>query len=221
MVRHILFDIDNTLYPASSLMDKKIADRMFGFIADFLSLPLPEAIALQRQRRKYYGTTLEWLEAEYGFVDRAYYFSVVHPPSELEELTPDPQLRSFLQSLGLPMTILTNAPMEHAERVLNFFNIADLFLNVFDITYHNGIGKPKAQCFLRTLNAVHKTVDETLFADDCLDYVQGFAALGGFAVLVDEQQRHTAISETARAAGRRIQSITSIYALPGLLHGDV
>ena len=44
MIRHLLFDIDNTLYSASNLMERRISERMFQFIADFLSVPLEEAI---------------------------------------------------------------------------------------------------------------------------------------------------------------------------------
>ena len=111
MIQHILFDLDNTLYSASNLMEQRIAERMFQFIADFLSIPLEEAIRRQRARRQYYGTTLEWLEAEYQFNDRERYFAAVHPDSEIAELQPDPLLRDFLISLQLPMTVLTNAPM--------------------------------------------------------------------------------------------------------------
>ena len=70
MIGHLLFDIDNTLYSASNLMERRISERMFQFIADFLSVPLEEAIKLQRARRHNYGTTLEWLESEYHFNDR-------------------------------------------------------------------------------------------------------------------------------------------------------
>ena len=212
MIRHILFDLDNTLYPKSNLMDKKITERMFLFIADFLKISFDEARILQRQHRTSYGTTLEWLETEHGLIDREAYFAAVHPPSELQELTPDPQLRAFLQSLDMPLSILTNAPMAHAERVLRFFNIYDLFIGIFDITYHNGAGKPQPDCFLNTLHAVHKTVEETLFLDDYPVYVKAYKALGGQAVLIDEPRKYTHFyTETG------IHSIGSIYELPDIL----
>ena len=212
MIQHILFDLDNTLYPASNLMEQRITERMFQFIADFLSIPLEEAIRRQRARRQYYGTTLEWLEAEYQFNDRERYFAAVHPDSEIAELQPDPLLRDFLISLQLPMTVLTNAPIAHAERVLRFFHIRDLFLGVFDITYHHGKGKPHSEAYLKTLAAVHKTVAETLFLDDSPAYITGFTQLGGQGILVDEKER---CSEFSKTSG--IPSIKSIYELPSLL----
>lgn len=212
MIRHLLFDIDNTLYSASNLMEQRISERMFQFIADFLAIPLEEAIRLQRARRGSYGTTLEWLECEYHFNDRDTYFAAVHPASEISELQPDPHLRDFLISLQMPMTVLTNAPMAHAERVLNFFNISDLFLGIFDISYNQGKGKPQPTAFTKPLAAVHKTVDETLFLDDCPAYVQGFVQIGGRSVLIDEKERCTDFTKTSG-----IPSIKSIYELPPLL----
>jgi len=212
MIGHILFDVDNTLYSASNLMEQRIAERMFQFIADFLKVPLNEAIRLQKARRQNYGTTLEWLEQEHGFTDRDTYFKAVHPDTELAELKPDPNLRNFLISLKLPMTVLTNAPMAHAERILNFFNIRDLFLGVFDISYHNGKGKPWPDAFINTLAAVHKTIEETLFLDDCPAYAEGFIQLGGRSVLVDEKERCV---DFCKKSG--IPSIKSIYDLPPLL----
>ena len=212
MIGHLLFDIDNTLYSASNLMERRISERMFQFIADFLSVPLEEAIKLQRARRHNYGTTLEWLECEHHLNDRDTYFEAVHPDSEISELQPDPNLRNFLLSLQMPMTVLTNAPMAHAERVLNFFNISDLFLGVFDISYNQGKGKPQPEAFTKPLAAVHKTVEETLFLDDCPAYVQGFVKIGGRSILIDEKERCT---DFTKASG--IPSIKSIYELPPLL----
>lgn len=212
MIGHLLFDIDNTLYSASNLMERKISERMFQFIADFLAVPLEEAIRLQKARRHNYGTTLEWLECEYHFNDRNAYFEAIHPVSEISELQPDPNLRNFLISLQLPMTVLTNAPMAHAERVLKFFNISDLFLGVFDISYNEGKGKPQPDAFIKPLTAVHKTAAETMFLDDSPAYVQGFVAIGGNSVLIDEKKRYTDFTQKSG-----IPSIKSIYELPPLL----
>ena len=102
--------------------------------------------------------------------------------------------------------------MAHAERVLNFFNISDLFLGVFDISYNQGKGKPQPEAFTKPLAAVHKTVEETLFLDDCPAYVQGFVKIGGRSILIDERERCT---DFTKASG--IPSIKSIYELPPLL----
>lgn len=221
MIHHLLLDLDNTLYPASEAMDAGITHRMIGFVASYLGVSVEEATALRLaaiRGAKPYGTTLEWLKAEHRLADENAYFEAVHPESEIAELTPDPKLGPYLVSLGLPLTLLTNAPMAHAKRVLAFFGIEDIFLGVFDLTFHNGRGKPHRNSFLDTLKAVGHTVDDTIFVDDQPKYVRGFKALGGRAILVDESGRNAAI-----AAEEGFGHIISIYGLRDLLtaRGDI
>ncbi|HHU37122.1 MAG TPA: HAD-IA family hydrolase [Treponema sp.] len=212
MIKHLLLDLDNTLYPASGGMDAGISSRMQQFVANFLEIPLKEAIEQRAKNVVNYGTTLEWLKLQHGLKDAQAYFDAVHPENELDELQKDTELRPYLLSLELPMTLLTNAPMSHAARVLSFFNISDVFLGVFDLTYHDGKGKPHPESFLNTLQAVGKTVKESLFVDDHPKYVRGYKALGGSAVIVDEQNRHETLAQK-----EGFGHIKSIYELKGWL----
>lgn len=216
MIRHLLLDLDNTLYPASDRMDAGIARRMLEFVASFLNVPFEEGAHLRQKGIPAYGTTLEWLKAEHGLTDETAFFEAVHPESETEELNPDPALRDYLRSLGLPMTLLTNAPMAHATRVLDFFNIRDLFSGIYDLTFHNGKGKPHPSSFLDTLAAAGYTVDETLFVDDHPKYVSGYKSLGGKAVLVDEKGQYEKFAQT-----EGFGHIKSIYELADLLKSGV
>ena len=61
---HLLFDMDNTLYPASSAMDKGITRRMLECVADFFHCDMEEAIKLRSERIVHYSTTLESLRSE-------------------------------------------------------------------------------------------------------------------------------------------------------------
>lgn len=196
MIGHLLLDLDNTLYPASGGMDKGITLRMMTFIAEFLDLSLEEAQIQRAQALPNYGTTLEWLKFERGLTNEQGYYDAIHPPSEIDELQKDLNLRPFLKSLHIPMTLLTNAPMSHAQRLLNFFDISDIFLGIFDLTYHKGVGKPHPDCFLSTLDAVGHTVSDTIFVDDHPKYTRGYKSLGGRAILVDESGKHEALART-------------------------
>jgi len=215
MIRHLLLDLDNTLYPASGAMDEGITNRMLAFVASWLKVPPEEAQRLRREGLNECGTTLEWLRTRHGLADMSAFFEAVHPESEVGELTADPNLRPYLISLGLPMTLLTNAPMIHATRVLDFFNIRDLFAGIYDLTFHNGKGKPHASSFLDTLKASGFTVEETLFVDDLPKYCRGYRAVGGKAVLVDERDQYAEIAKN-EGFGR----IASIYGLAELLKKD-
>ena len=99
MISHLLFDLDNTLYPETAAMNQGITRRMLVYTAGFLGVTYDEAVALRRQRLPLYGTTLEWLRNEHGLTDVSGYFNAVHPPEEVDELQPDPDLRTLLLSL--------------------------------------------------------------------------------------------------------------------------
>ncbi|WP_039915556.1 HAD-IA family hydrolase [Treponema phagedenis] len=212
MIKHLLFDMDNTLYSCTNKIDEAIGKRMIQFAADFLNTTYEHAKELRKTEKIKYVTTLQWLKLGYGFKDDDAYFNAVHPEYEINELEPDPNLRSFLLALNMPMTVLTNAPMMHAERVLKFFNIYDIFLGIFDISFHNGNGKPHPDCFYNTLKQVNKTVEETLFLDDYPHYLLGFKNIGGRIALIDEKNKYEDFAKE-----HSIPVLKTIYELPKLL----
>ena len=183
---HLLFDMDNTLYPASSDMDKGITRRMLECVADYFHCDMEQAIALRAERIVHYSTTLEWLRAE-GLTDIEGFLAHVHPDNEADELQPQPKLRDFLISLNMPMSILTNAPHEHADRVLAKLGVEDLFEAVTDIRDAGFNGKPYPDSYLAALRKVGASLEETLFLDDMQKYTDGWVALGGTAVLIGDK----------------------------------
>lgn len=223
---HLLFDMDNTLYPASSAMDKGITRRMLECVADFFHCTMDEAIALRSERIVHYSTTLEWLRSE-GLTDVEGFLAHVHPSNEAEELPPQPGLRDFLISLNMPMSILTNAPHEHADIVLGKLGIADLFEAVTDIRDAGFNGKPYPDSYMAALKKVGATIENTLFLDDMQKYTDGWVALGGTAVLIGspngkplaedaESMKKARAANTTGKTGKTIR-MKSIYEIKGIL----
>jgi len=213
MIRHLLLDLDNTLYPASSGMDEGITRRMLAFVARHLGVSLEEGTRLRAAGLPSYGTTLEWLTVEHNLTDQNGYFEFVHPESEIEELERDERLRPYLLSLNLPLTLLTNAPAAHARRLLEFFNIEDIFLGVYDLNFNKGVGKPHPDSFRSAIAPSGFTVEETVFVDDHPKYVKGYKAIGGKAVIVDETGRYGELAE--KEGYGRIRNIYELAALLG------
>ena len=224
--KHLLFDMDNTLYPASSDLDKGITRRMLECVADFFHCDMEQAIALRAERIVHYSTTLEWLRAE-GMSDIEGFLAHVHPDNEADELKPQPKLRDFLISLNMPMSILTNAPHEHADRVLAKLGVADLFEAVTDIREAHFNGKPYPDAFMAALERVGGNIEDTLFLDDMQKYTDGWVALGGTAVLIGdkngkpltedaESMKQARAANKTGAPGRTIK-MNSIYELGDLL----
>ena len=223
---HLLFDMDNTLYPASSDMDKGITKRMLECVAAFFHCDMETAAQKRAENIVLYSTTLEWLRAE-GMDNIEGFLAHVHPDNEADELLPQPELRNFLISLNMPMSILTNAPHEHADRVLAKLGVADLFEAVTDIRDAGFYGKPYPNAYLAALKKAGADIEHTLFLDDMQKYTDGWVALGGTAVLIgDKNGRPLTADASAMIEARKANPdgkeghtirMKSIYELPEFL----
>lgn len=221
-VKNIIFDLDNTLYSPTSAMDAGITSRMMQAVADFFGVGMEEATALRKKNVPYFSTTLEWLRSE-GLKDVEAYFAKVHPDNEADELPYDEKLRPFLQSLDLPKVVFTNAPREHAQRVMSKLKIDDLFEAVIDIRDCGLRGKPYPSSYKIAFEKCGGTIEDTIFLDDQYKYTDGFAALGGTALLVGDKNGSHLNPESAAFnkeipphPGRTIR-IDSVYDLPNIL----
>ena len=191
MLKYLLFDLDNTLYSSSYGLEDNVVHRIKKFAASFLGISPDEVWRQRMAQEKKYGTCLEWLVAEKGFTDYEAYLAAAHPPDEADTLPLNDVLRAFLSGLAFPKAILTNSPMEHADRILNKLGITDLFTHIFDIRFCNYAGKPRPEVYRRTLEVLGYSAGEVLFIDDNRYYIEGYIALGGHAVLFDENDVHT------------------------------
>ncbi|MDR0494861.1 MAG: HAD-IA family hydrolase [Treponema sp.] len=187
MYKYLFFDLDNTLYSCHYGLEDNVSRRIKEFSAAFLGISPDEALRQRVALVRQYGTCLEWLMAEKGLSDAESYLAAVHPPGEADSLLPDPELRSFLESIPIPKAILTNSPREHADVVLEKLELGGIFTHIFDIRQCGFLGKPRREFFERALKTLGLRVDEVLFIDDYPVYVEGFAAMGGRALLLDEK----------------------------------
>ncbi len=187
--RHLLFDLDNTLYPASSAMDTGITQRMLECVASFFNCSLEQAKIIRKERITNFSTTLEWLRSE-GLKDTDGFLNYVHPESEKYEVPLQPALREFLLSIPLPKSILTNSNHVHAERVLKTLGVFDLFETITDITDANFKGKPYPLAYKAAVEKINQKaekplrIEEILFFDDMQKYTDGWNVLGGTSVLI-------------------------------------
>ena len=224
-ISHLLFDLDNTLYPSSSQMDAGITRRMLECVAEYFKCDFETAVELRKINIIHYSTTLEWLRAE-GFKNIEAFFAHVHPEYEANELQPQPGLRDFLLSLDYPKSILTNAPMEHAERVLQKLGISDLFDNITDIRDAKLLGKPYPHSYSAALKKSGTDLENTLFFDDMQKYTDGWTAMGGTAILIGNKNGRP-LSDDAESllqarkmnSGRTGKTIklSSIYDFPAII----
>ncbi|HVJ50980.1 MAG TPA: pyrimidine 5'-nucleotidase [Aliidongia sp.] len=136
-----IFDLDNTLYPASSDLFPQISARMGQFIGRRFDLDPEAARALQKQLFRRHGTTLRGLMVEHG-VDPHEFMDYVHD-IDLAALAPALALDAALAALPGRKLIHTNGSVAHAERVLAWLGLAAHFEGVFDIVAAEFVPKPE------------------------------------------------------------------------------
>ena len=190
MIHYILFDLDNTLYPESSILGARFEKGINGFVANFLGISEEEARCQRQERRREYGTTLQWLIEVHNFTEIDEYMDAVHPKKMDGYLKKNPALAKIIRSLPVRRSILTNSPREHAERVLTYLEIRDYFEHIFDLRYNNFVGKPNPAVYTRIMEEIQQSPAETLFIDDIPGYLEPFRKMGGHALLIDELKRY-------------------------------
>ena len=186
MITHIFFDLDNTLYPKSSNLLKTVDEEITKFTASYLSISDDEAERMRRNRGDKYNTTYQWLGAVHGFEDIDAYLDAVHPKNLDPFLKKDPRLREMLLGLGRPVYVLTNAPMEHAVRVLKHLDVLDCFAKIFDLRQNAFIGKPDHAIMERNIKEAGGVPERSLLIDDMPGHVLSFVQMGGYGLVVDE-----------------------------------
>lgn len=140
-----VFDLDNTLYPATCNLFPQIDVRMRRFIADRLGLGLDEAFALQKRYYREFGTTLRGLMLVHG-LEPSEYLAYVHDIDH-SVLEPCPRLQAALARLPGRKLIFTNGSERHAEAVLDRLGLARQFAAIFDVAAAGYVPKPQPETY--------------------------------------------------------------------------
>lgn len=171
-----LFDLDNTLYPASCRLFDQIDRAMGRYVADLLSLEPAEARALQKQYFREHGTTLRGLMAHHD-IDPHDYLSVVHDIDHTA-VQPNPRLDSALGRLPGRKLVFTNGSVPHAEAVLQRLGIPHHFEAIFDIVASDFVPKPDPAPYHELLKRHDIDPTRAFFAEDSARNLVPAHALG-------------------------------------------
>jgi putative hydrolase of the HAD superfamily len=135
-----LFDLDNTLYPASCRLFDQIHVRMTEFVANLVGVGLDEARRLQKEHFRQHGTTLRGLMNVHG-IDPRPFLDYVHD-IDLSGIPPNLALGAALAALPGRKIVFTNGSVRHAERVLAQLGIDEHFPEIFDVEAASWVPKP-------------------------------------------------------------------------------
>ena len=144
-VRHWVFDLDNTLYPAHYRLFDQIDVRMGEYISRLFGIGPIEARRIQKDYFYRYGTTLRGLMRNHG-TDPEDFLAYVHD-IDYSHIRPDPRLDSALAELPGRKWVFTNGTVAHAEAVMDRLGISRHVDEVFDITHSGYMPKPFPEAY--------------------------------------------------------------------------
>ena len=177
-----LFDLDNTLYCASTNLFGQIDVRMKSFIANLLDIKPNEALKIQKQYFREYGTTLLGLMNRHD-IDPKTFLDYVHD-IDVQVLQPNPILDKALKELPGRKIIFTNADVGHSLRVMERLGISQHFEAIFDIVASDYIPKPQPEVYQALINQFSIRPKHTVMFEDMARNLKPAADLGMTTVWV-------------------------------------
>lgn len=186
----IFFDLDDTLYPASTGLWHAIKERMNLYMRDRMGFAPAD---IPRLREKYflqYGTTLRGLQANHK-MDVDDFLAFVHDLPLGDYLAPNPTLRSVIASLPTRNLIFTNADVSHARRVLAALELDGLFQGVVDVNAVAPFCKPMPESFKIAMDAAGETDPaRCVMIDDIHRTTRAARDFGIYALLCGQDAPH-------------------------------
>jgi putative hydrolase of the HAD superfamily len=184
LLSHLVFDLDQTIYPRHSGLMQAIGDRIMQYMIERMGMD-PEIVPGLRHRYwKQYGTTSRGLATRHE-LDVDEYMEYVHDVPLHAYIGPDPELDAVLGGLPQRKVIFTNATAAHAHAVLDVMQLAHHFEGVYDVYFCGNEGKPAPKAYLRLLDALDVRAEHCLLVEDSVANLVPAQSLGMTTVLVD------------------------------------
>jgi putative hydrolase of the HAD superfamily len=171
-----IFDLDNTLYPASCRLFELVQARMNEFIATRFGLDPEDAAALRRRYFLDHGTTLNGLMVVER-IDPHEFLAFVHDV-DLACVPANPALVAALARLPGRKFVHTNGSVPHAERLLAHLGITHAFTDIIDIVASGFEPKPALAGYRELMQRHGVAPARALMVEDMARNLAPAAALG-------------------------------------------
>jgi pyrimidine 5'-nucleotidase len=186
----IFFDLDDTLYPASTGLWQAIKERMNIYMRDRMGFDPAEIPGLREKYYLQYGTTLRGLQANHE-IDVDDYLAFVHDLPLSDYIQPNPALCELIAALGTRNLIFTNADAAHARRVLKTLALDDCFENIVDVNSVAPYCKPMPESFQIAMRmAGESDPGRCVMIDDLPRTTQAAREAGLFSILFGQGAPH-------------------------------
>jgi putative hydrolase of the HAD superfamily len=195
-LRHIdawIFDLDNSLYPASANLFELIDVRMGQFIQQLVGCDPEEARRVQKGYFREHGTTLAGLMKAHG-TDPREFLDFVHD-IDLARIAADPKLVAAMDRLPGRKFVFTNGDHSYARRVLDRLGLANAFDGLHDIHAMGYVPKPHPDAYQALCQRWSIDPARAVMVEDMARNLHPAKQLGMVTVWIDngsEQASHEA-----------------------------
>lgn len=183
-----IFDLDNTLYPASTRLFDLIDQRMGAYVARVLDCDSAEARRVQKQYFRDHGTTLAGLMKLHS-VDPHDFLNDVHE-IDLGRVSADERLADGLARLPGRRFVFTNGDDSYARRVLRAIGIGDHFHGLLDIHATSYLPKPDPHGYRLLVDRFEIDPTRAVLVEDMAKNLKPAKAMGITTVWVDNGSDH-------------------------------
>lgn len=184
-----IFDLDNTLYPASGDLWSQIDAQIGQYVQTLLACGPEEAHRIQKGYFHSHGTTLNGLMADHG-VDPHHYLDAVHQV-DLSGIETDLALAEALVRLPGRKLVFTNANAPYAMKVLERLGLTDTFEAIHDIHATEYRPKPDPAAYAGLCAAFDVDPLRSLFVEDMARNLKPAKAIGMATVWIDNGSEQT------------------------------
>jgi len=177
-----IFDLDNTLYPASCNLFSQVEKNMTRFIIELLDIEHQAAHDIQKKYFREHGTTMRGLMHHHD-VEPSDFLDFVHDV-DLTNVPTDPVLDSHLSQLPGRKLIFTNGSTSHAENITRHLGVDHHFDDIFDIVASDFIPKPARSVYDSLVTRFDVKPSSAVMVEDMARNLQPAADMGMSTVWV-------------------------------------
>ena len=178
-----IFDLDNTLYPASTRLFDQIDVQMGEYIAGLLGCDAIEARRVQKLYFHDHGTTLAGLMHNHG-VDPYDFLNFVHA-IDFSPLAAAPSLADTIARLPGRKLVCTNGDAAYARHVLVALGLEHSFEGLWDVHAMHYRPKPERSAYTAMIDAFGIEPTGAVFVEDMARNLTVPKALGMQTVWLD------------------------------------
>jgi putative hydrolase of the HAD superfamily len=181
-IQNWVFDLDNTLYPASFGIIEQAREKVVVYMSDFLNITKEESIDLYRELHKDYGSIMRGLMIKHNLQPKDLFETMRN--LDFSRVVPNVHLSQALSKLPGRKLIFTNAPQAHAEEMLSKLGIIEHFDDIYDICTANYIPKPLVETYDNFLQTYNIDPRSSIMFEDVSMNLKPASDLGMTTVLV-------------------------------------